>query len=337
MADTAVQIQRLTKSFPLRKGWAEALAHPFRRDTVTATSDVTLDVPAGSCYGILGPNGAGKSTIFRMLATLVLPDEGTARIKGWDLRQNPARVRQSLALVVPNERSLYWRLTARENLRLYAALQGLPRRTRNDRIAELIGLVGLTEVADRMVGPFSSGMKQRLLIARALLSRPSVLLLDEPTRSLDPVAARVFRSFVRQDIIEGQRCTVLLATHDAEEVADLSDHVAILHHGRVLDHGPVGQVMERYAEERYRAWTTDPDNPVWAPLAPRRVPGGDGTDSEWQPLEFVLPEGAEDPAEVLRHLVSAGVRVSRFERVPLRLSSLLERAIARKPSPLPDA
>ena len=153
---------------------------------MTALDDVSLEIPQGEFLGLLGPNGAGKTTLFKMLATLILPDHGSATVEGYDVVSDPVSVRSVLTPVIADERSLNWRLTARENLDLYAVLYEVPRSERKRRVETVLANVGLEHVGEKMAGAFSSGMRQRLLIARALLARPKVLLLDEPTRSLDP-------------------------------------------------------------------------------------------------------------------------------------------------------
>src|SRR5690606_27038464 len=150
-------------------------------------------------------------------ATLVTPDHGTVRVEGLDVVRDAAAVRRALVPVVADERSLRWRLNAYENLRLYAVLYRVPAARLRSRIQEVLEVVGLEATGHKMVGQFSSGMRQRLLVARALLSSPRVLLLDEPTRGLDPLSARALRAFLKDDLCRRQGRTVLLATHNAEE------------------------------------------------------------------------------------------------------------------------
>ena len=328
-----VVLDGLTKRFPVRRSWAQMLRHPFATTYATVVQGVSWEVHEGEFFGLLGPNGAGKTTLFKMLATLVIPDGGTAVIAGHDVAREPAAVRRVLAPVIADERSLYWRLDASANLELYGVLQGLSRADARARTAELLQVVGLDDAGDKLVGTFSSGMKQRLLIARALIGRPRVLLLDEPTRSLDPVSARQFRAFLREEISGRQGCTVLLATHNAEEALELCDRVAVLDRGRLLAAGTAERLSREIGEERYRVWTRDPAHPALAALAAQGVARGvtdAGPDDEgWSRVEMEIPGGLDRAAEVVAFLAEQGMAVARFERVTPSLADLIERIVAR--------
>jgi ABC-2 type transport system ATP-binding protein len=233
--------------------------------------------------------------------------------------------------VVADERSLFWRLSARENLRLFAALHGLRRGAAEGRVEEMLRVVGLEETGEKMVGAFSSGMRQRLLLARALLARPRVLLLDEPTRGLDPLSARRLRSLLREEVVGRQGCTVLLATHNAEEALELCDRLAILHRGELLAVGAAEELLQRYGDERYRLWVRDDER--WNPalLAEsegvrdcRTLPGGE---DRWTQVEVVAQGGRERAAALVAGLTAAGVAVAGVERVEIALAELLERIV----------
>jgi ABC-2 type transport system ATP-binding protein len=182
-----------------------------------------------------------------------------------------------------------------------------------------------------MLGTFSSGMAQRVSLARAFLADPKVLLLDEPTRSLDPVSARDFREFLRRDVAGLRGCTILLATHSPEEAFDLCDRVAVLDQGRVLATGPSTTLLDRFGDEIYRVWTTMPAHPAFespelrALATKRGVQPAEG--SEWAFVELDVPGGPEAAQRALTSLVLAGVPVSRFERVSLSLADLLDRIV----------
>ena len=304
-----------------------------------ALDAVDLSVTRGECFGILGENGAGKSTLFRILATLVRPDAGSARIGGLDVVRDGVRVRRLLAPVTASERSLYWRVSAEENLRLYAALYGLDPRLAAARIREVLELLGLAEAGRKQVGLFSSGMKQRLLLGRALLGRPEVLLLDEPTRSLDPVSARDFRSFLRREVRDAQQTTILLATHDHAEVTELCDRVAVLDRGRLVAVGPTETLLSASRSRLCSLWTPAPLHGALEPClggAGARVleitPSTLTDDGEWYRVRLEIDGGETDAAELLGILAAAGIRVSRFTRDDLSLADLLER-VRSAPAP----
>ena len=199
---------------------------------VTALRGVDLEVGAGEVHGLLGPNGAGKTTLCRILATLLLPTSGTAEVLGLDVVRAGGEVRRRLGIVLDGDRGLYPRLSARQNLRFWAGLYGVPRAARLPLVNRLLGRVGLTDRADEPVERYSRGMRQRLHLARGLVGDPSVLLLDEPTTGMDPAAALDFRGLIAGLRAEGR--TVLLATHNMVEAERLCDRVTVIDRGVVV-------------------------------------------------------------------------------------------------------
>lgn len=332
-----VQVSGLTKRFAVRRSWSEILKRPTARTYVAALTDVSLEVPEGEFFGLLGPNGAGKTTLFKLLATLVLPDSGEARVAGHDVARDPAAVRRTLAPVIADERSLHWRLSARENLELFAVLYHVPRAERRRRVMEVIASVGLEDAAERGVGTFSSGMKRRLLIARALLSRPRLLLLDEPTASLDPVSASRFRRFLRDEVAGRQGCTVLLATHQTEEALELCDRLAIMDRGRLLAVGSATHLGREFGGERCRLLIAEPDvdrcRAVVSsiPHAGNPVVSADG-DAGWARVEFDLPGGPASMSELTKVLAASGVAFAGAARAEFPLSELIERVVRARGS-----
>ncbi|CAN5751212.1 hypothetical protein BH20ACT1_BH20ACT1_12640 [soil metagenome] len=202
-----------------------------RFGALAALRGIDLAVPWGAIVAVLGPNGAGKSTMLRILGTTVLPDSGQVEVAGHDVVDDAAAARRSLGLVLGEERSWYWRISGRHNLEFFAALHGLSRQAAQVRADNLLRVVDLEEVADRRFDRYSSGMKARLSLARALLHEPPVLCLDEPTRTLDPVAALSFRELVRSQAATGR--AVLFTTHDLHEAAAVASQVVVMVDGRV--------------------------------------------------------------------------------------------------------
>ncbi len=203
------------------------------QNATLALLNITLSIPTAKVLVLLGPNGSGKTTLLKLASTMLLPDTGRVLVRGADTVRNADRVRRTMGIAVANERSFFPRLTARENLEFFATLEDVPRPARSARIMRVLDNTGLTDSADVQVMKFSSGMYQRLGIARALLKQPSVLLLDEPTRSLDPNATPQFWRLVRDFADAG--CTVLMATHNFDEAFAVADLVAVLHSGQLAD------------------------------------------------------------------------------------------------------
>jgi len=202
-----------------------------RYGDLIAANQVTLRVPYGAIFGLLGPNGAGKTTTIKMLTTMLEPSEGTATVAGFDTVKTPAKVRRMIGYV-PQALSADGALTGWENLSLSGKLYGILRSERKRRIAEALQFMGLTEFGDKLVKTYSGGMIRRLEIAQAMLHRPAVLFLDEPTIGLDPVARRS----VWERLLELRRnfqMTVLITTHGMDEADELCDRLAIMHLGKV--------------------------------------------------------------------------------------------------------
>ena len=215
----------------------ESCYTPSSPATIPALRGVSFTVSAGEIVALVGANGAGKSTLLRILTTLLLPTSGHAWVGGADVVRDPFRVRQQLGYSGASDGSFYARLSARENLQLFAMLNNIAGREAAQRIAHVSDLLNLHAFMDKQVRTFSTGTVHRLGLARALLHRPAVLLLDEPTRSLDPLAAAEFRRFLRDEISSRQGTTLLFASHTLAEVEQLAGRVALLHNGQLLAFG----------------------------------------------------------------------------------------------------
>jgi ABC-2 type transport system ATP-binding protein len=227
--DTVV-LESVTKLFRHRPALFNWIGKERAGET-RALDNVSLRVPAGEVMVLLGPNGSGKTTALKLISTILLPDKGRVLVNGEDTRAG-SRIRGQVGFAVASERSFYPRLSARENLDFFAALNDVPRKLRRERIETLLEQTALISAADTLVMKFSSGMYQRLGIARALIANPRVLLLDEPTRSLDPASAVQFWQLVRELPADG--ATILVATHSFDEAAAVGSAVAVLSKGRVV-------------------------------------------------------------------------------------------------------
>jgi ABC-2 type transport system ATP-binding protein len=239
MDELMVRVEGLRKTFPGKKNpgdagfWSHLLpGRSAQTSDFVAVDDVSFGVGPGEIFGLLGPNGAGKTTTIRMLSTLLEPTAGTVTINGFDVGRQPNAVRQCLGAVLTGERSIYWKLTGRENLEYFAALNHLPPDVARSRIGALLERLELSHRADDLVEQYSSGMKQRIAIAKALLGNPPVVLLDEPTVGLDPQSARNLRELILDIKREGR--TVLLTTHYMDEADQLADRIGIIDLGRII-------------------------------------------------------------------------------------------------------
>jgi len=198
-----------------------------------ALEDITFQVAEGELFGLLGPNGAGKTTLVKVLCNMILPTSGKGYIFDHDVSRSSKAIKRLIGYVVSEERSFFWRLTGRQNLKFFAALNNMLSHQADTRIAELVDLVGLNNHIDKAFKTYSTGMKQKLAIARGLLTDPPILFLDEPTRALDPVATRNIRHFIRDSIVDSAKKTVVIATNNMHEAEEMCDRVAIIDKGIV--------------------------------------------------------------------------------------------------------
>jgi ABC-2 type transport system ATP-binding protein len=205
----------------------------------TAVDHIDLDVRRGEIYGFLGPNGAGKSTTIRMLCTLLKPTSGTAAVAGFNIDNDANEVRKRIGLV-SEKLIMYTRLTAEQNLMFFGKLYGVGNSELKSKVEELLDLVKLTPFKDRSVGGFSSGMRQRMNVIRALIHDPEIIFLDEPTTALDPQSTKFVRDTILQLKKEGH--TIILTTHIMEEADELSDRISIIDHGKIMATGTVAEL-----------------------------------------------------------------------------------------------
>lgn len=230
----AISVESLAKSFPpARSGWRTFL-QPFEKATAVALAGVSFEIREGESLALLGANGAGKSTLLRIIATLLVPTSGQVRVAGHDTVNDSRAVRRRLGYHAGTDHGFYARLTARENLLFFGQLNLLSRSAAGQRISQLAEQFQFGEALDRQVRTLSTGTVQRLSLARALLHQPSVLLLDEPTRSLDAIAAAEFRRFLKSEVLSNGHTSLLFASHTLAEVELLADRVAIIDVGRLL-------------------------------------------------------------------------------------------------------
>ena len=213
----------------------------------TAVDHVDIHVNEGEVYGLLGPNGAGKSTMIRMLTTLSNPSEGSASIAGFDIVRQGEKVRETVG-IVSEKMIMYDRLTAYENLRLFAKLYNVPKKEMDTRIEELLKIVNMTKWADEQIGKFSTGMKQRINVIRALVSMPRVVFMDEPTLGLDPQSTADIRDFIKR-LNEKDGLTIVLTTHIMNEADMLCDRIGLIDKGKIAAQGSPNELKGQIADK----------------------------------------------------------------------------------------
>ena len=226
-----IEATNLTKVFRDRKG-----------GDIRAVHGISFRCQPGQIYGLLGANGAGKTTALRLLATILRPTNGTARVAGFDIREQPEKVRANVGFL-STATALYGRLTARETVEYFGRLNGLNGDKLRRRTEELFALLGINEFADRRCDKLSTGMKQKISIARTLVHDPPVMIFDEPTLGLDVVAARTIVGFIRDCRSRGK--TVIFSSHVMSEVQKLCDYIGIIHEGRLLTGGSLAELRQR--------------------------------------------------------------------------------------------
>ncbi len=217
-----------------------------RFDGILAVSELNLTVERGEIFGFIGPNGAGKTTTIRLLNCLLKPTSGSAKVMGYDILEDPTEIRRRTG-VLTESAALYERLSAIENLRIFGELYGIRGKELERRIDEMLELFGLSNRKNDKVGAFSSGMKQRLSLARTMIHDPDILFLDEPTAKLDPEAARLVRDYI-EELSKEERRTVFICTHNLQEAQRLCSRIAVISEGRIIASGSPKELEKRLWE-----------------------------------------------------------------------------------------
>lgn len=238
----AIEIASLKKEFYPTKSLSELLNPLYRQKSILAINDIKLQIKTGELFALLGPNGAGKTTLIKILACLILPTEGTAKVAGYDILKDEEKIKASIGLISGEERSFYWRLSGQQNLQFFASLYNLSSNQAKTRIKDLLDLLEIDE-PDKRFQEYSTGIKQRLAIARSLLNNPKVLFMDEPTKSLDPGTAQKLREFIKEKLVRQQGNTIFFATHNLDEAKCLADQVAIMDKGQIIACGKIDELQ----------------------------------------------------------------------------------------------
>lgn len=246
-ASGKITASHLCKTYYLKE--SAGLFRPRRKKAIPAVRDISLEIPKGKITGVLGINGAGKTTTIRMLASILSPTSGSLTMDGVDAIQNHLWVKERINVISGGERNLYWRLTARENLRYFGSLYGISGPRLKERMERLLKLVELEEAADIPVERYSKGMKQRLQIARGLINDPEYIFLDEPTLGLDIMIAKEIRSLI-SDLARKEGKGILLTTHYTREAEELCDYIYILEKGEMIAQGTSDALKELFQKSK---------------------------------------------------------------------------------------
>lgn len=318
--ELAVHTENLTKTYS-RSGFLRR-SHP--QQSVTAVSNVSLSIPTGELFGLLGPNGAGKTTLVKILCTLILPSSGSATVAGIDLKNDRA-IRAVTGLVVSDERSFYWRLSIQRNLEFFAALHGLYGSAASERISSVLEAVNLSDRREQRFSDLSSGMRQRLAIARALLHIPKILVLDEPTRSLDPTATAQIHNLLNE-LRDSHDISILLITHDLNEAEKMCERVALMHKGQIQAIGRPQDLRRQLDPRRHYTLAVDPlaadVQTALAKILPQydltQIEAGSGKEQ----LSFTAGESDSTLTAVLSLLSQSGLQVYTIDGSPPTLEEV---------------
>lgn len=318
----AIELKDINKTF-VERSW-RSLVFQKKPKKVEALKDVTLTIGQGEVYGLLGPNGAGKTTLIKILATLIIPDSGSGSICGYDLEKHSHDIRRFVGLVNSAERSFYWRLTGRQNLNFFASLYNLDAAHKKNRISELLELVDLIEKADVRFMKYSEGQKQRLAVARALLHDPEVILMDEATKSLDPIGASELKELAVKELAGRRKKTILWCTHNLKEAEEVCGSLAIIHKGSIIARGSFRSLQALFEQENsycIKVENCSPGQLAEIDIVPSNIIQNNGC------LEFELRAQENEIPLYIKRLVSNGIHVHACTNRAFDLEEIFERLI----------
>jgi ABC-2 type transport system ATP-binding protein len=286
-----------------------------------AVDGVNLHVNAGKVLALLGPNGAGKTTTVRMLTTVLRPSSGTARVAGYDVQENPGKVRGSVG-VLTEDHGLYDRMHMVEYLDFFGKIYDMPDGMREQRILHLLEKFDLLDSRDRRIGKFSKGMRQKLSLARSLLHSPPVLLLDEPTSAMDPASARLVRNAIKT--LRSEDRAIIVCTHNLAEAEELADSIAIIRSGKIIAHGTAAELKEHLlGPGEYRIQLAEPLDGRTLPLPAEVEITKKGED--W--FTFSVEKAQQTNPMLIQNLVATGYAVVKLEEIQRSLESVYLQAV----------
>ncbi len=319
-----VVCEGVVKDYPLPKTFKQFFLSPFKEKYTRALKGISFEVGRGEIFVLIGPNGAGKTTLFKIIATLLLPDKGRVTVNGFDVLREENKVRKSIGYVVNEERSFYWRLSGWENLKFFGVLNNLSGKELRERVNQVVELTGLEDWIYRPVKDYSTGLRQRLSLARGLLVSPSLLILDEPTRSLDPIMAKELRAFVKERASQ-DGLTVLLATHNLNEAEEMGGRIAIIDKGVIKKVGKAGEIKKDITrDKRYYLEFSIPGGISSLSITKLSIIESEG---EKYRAEAILPE--EKLNKLLRKILDKGGKISEVRKKELTLEESFSRIIEK--------
>ena len=283
-----------------------------RYQNIIAVNNLSLDIHENEVFGLLGPNGAGKTTTIHMLATLLKPTFGTASVNGYDIVNEPAKVRASIGIVfqAPSSDDI---LTGYENLKLHSLRYSVPRHIREKRISEVLELVGLTERKDDRVKQYSGGMRRRLEIARGLIHKPKVIFLDEPTLGLDPTSRELMWKYIKL-LVREENVTIILTTHYMEEAQELSDRVGIIDHGELIALGTQDELTKQVGQtDTLILHVGENDDPETLASLLKELKGVQHAEVIGNSVAIVTPSAEEILASVVTKANERGIKIRSME------------------------
>lgn len=318
----SISIQNLSKTYPPAFPRLKRFFRLPVKDSVEALKNVSFEISEGEIFGLIGRNGAGKTTLTKIIATLIQPTGGRVLVKGFDSVKDEVKVRSLIGLASAEERSFYWRLSSEKNMMFFARLYGMNDREARRRIGEIFEKVGLNELSTRRFSELSTGNKQRLAVARALLSHPPVLLLDEPTRSLDPLAA----AEIRKLIASLENVSVLLTSHNLAEIEELCNRIAVISNGeiRAVD-TPDALRRQHKATQTVKIYLNSLDENALRKILPEFLQGF-SIEKEREFLKLVFKREADDAllGKTIAHLSEKGANILDVETEKATLLDVLE-------------
>jgi ABC-2 type transport system ATP-binding protein len=327
MSDPIVTIDHLHKVYYPFPRAMRLLLRTSVTEPVVALDDVSFQVMPGEMLSVLGPNGAGKSTLFRVLTGLTTPTQGSATIMGYDATRQSFEVRRVVGFMPAENRTLLLRHSSRENLAFHGRLQGIGEPELSERIDETLDLVGLFDARDRVGFALSSGMLARLLLARAILHRPAVLILDEPTGAVDPLGAFELLGLIQQIATESQMA-VLISSHRLDEVEAINDKVLLLNRGRVVYAGSLGGMSSKARAPRVEIVFISPEG---ARSAAVLVKGLDGVIDVAVDEGTVIATTQRTVADIARALDGETQQIASIGQVSPRLRDVMAELLGRSP------